>query len=163
MCRKITALLLSVTMLLAMTVCLNACKDDGTHSPFTQQSYRTDTDPLKSRFPALGEIERAYWKTYIFGRGLYSCIGPTSYRLTGFVSTDVADKLMYKQYTEVKKVDFPDGIEPEVTGFTDFEWRKYWGINISDLFLLTSGKIWYISTLKIFNSKKCLRRFSNSA
>ena len=125
MCRKITALLLSVTMLLAMTVSLNACKDDGTHSPFTQQSYRTDTDPLKSRFPALGEIERAYWKTYIFGRGLYSCIGPTSYRLTGFVSTDVADKLMYKQYTEVKKVDFPDGIEPEVTGFTDFEWRKY--------------------------------------
>lgn len=123
--KRITALLLVFSMLIVTTLCLPSCTEDKDRLSFTSQEYHTNLEPLQNWFPALGAIEQAHWKRSVFGRGLASCIGPTCYRLTGFAVCDAGERLWNRKYSEVSGTDFPDGIDPEITGFTEFQWRKY--------------------------------------
>lgn len=125
MMKKIFSLILSFAVLMVVTVCLSSCTDDGTRVSFTAQSYSTDPQPITDRFPSLGQPEQVYWKQHTFGSGLAACIGPTSYRLTGFAITDAVESLSNKKFTDAGVIDYPDGIGPDITGFTQFDWRKY--------------------------------------
>ena len=84
--------------------------------------YREDIEPLSTRFPKLGEIEHCYWKAAIFSN---VGIGPTSYWMKGFLvlSTSKIKELVDTFDWESKELIFPLGIDPSVTGLSDFDWR----------------------------------------
>lgn len=125
MIKKLSALTLSLALLILSMWCLSSCTDDSSRHSFTVQSYSTDTELIRSRLPALGQPERTYWKLHIFGSRFSSCIGPTSYRLTGFAFTDAVEGLSRKKSSDAGAIDYPEGIDPGITGFTEFNWKKY--------------------------------------
>ena len=83
--------------------------------------YRTDTEPLIKRFGENLDIGQCYWKVGVFGG---FAVGPTSYWMKGFmmIDEDNAQCLLEKYKFENVDLNFEEGIQPEVTGCSEFEW-----------------------------------------
>jgi hypothetical protein len=85
--------------------------------------YRTDREPIEGRFPNAPEFIDCYWKADIIGETNF---GPTNYWMKGFL---VLDSGAFQQILEDNEwvnvtVDFPDGINPDITGKADFTWHS---------------------------------------
>lgn len=85
--------------------------------------YRTDVEPIMSRFEIIQNIKNAYWKADFIGS---SNFGPSSYFLKGFVvlANDATEQI--RTGFDFKEVDifFEPGLDPSVTGFSEFDWYK---------------------------------------
>ena len=99
--------------------------------------YRTDVQPLQDRFGNVLSISSCYWKAVPCGRAY---LGPTSYRIRGFVPLDEKQaKSLLSKYSFVEKdIEFEKGISPSVTGFGEFEWK--YSADLSKAFVGYIGK-----------------------
>lgn len=128
MIRKCCVMLLAVGMLLSAVTVFSGCGGRGKapHS-FAEASCRTDTAPLTERFPAVGDIRRAWWKAYVpqTDRGLP---GPNDYVMAGFMEAAdwnaLAASVNFDETAEPVSPSFPDGVDPSVAGFSDGEWQS---------------------------------------
>ncbi|WP_409342721.1 hypothetical protein [Paenibacillus sp. MBLB4367] len=57
--------------------------DHARDGDLKESIIRTDIDPIKTRFPRLGDFEKCLWQTHLIGGN--RSIGPSSYRLVGYV------------------------------------------------------------------------------
>lgn len=126
--------------------------DDNGIVDFTNIDYRRTTDSLNETFKALdGTIVDGFWKYYEWGS---TFIGPSNYIVCGFlkVTSDKAEEIESKFSLEKASVDFPKGIIPEDTGYSDFDWGyssdfDKWiegGSWIGDAYYDSNNKIIYV-------------------
>lgn len=85
--------------------------------------YRTDKGPIEDRFANLPSFSACYWKADTIGR---TSFGPTNYWMRGFIILDEATlSSLEKDYDwTAVNIDFPKGIDPGITGKTDFTWYE---------------------------------------
>lgn len=96
--------------------------DDGSIN-YESLEYRYDVNPLNSSFKSLNNsIISACWKEYRWGNDRVP--GPSCYRMAGFMKIlpEEAERIENQFAFEPSDVDFADGIYPEDTGFSDFNW-----------------------------------------
>ena len=110
-------------MIVFMTMLTACVSTDATYS-FANYEYRTDIEPLTDNFPDIGSIDYAYWKIHPFGNSLVP--GPSSYKVAAFIIVDDLSYLYEEtNYDEMQNINFPEGIDPSITGFSVFNWRQY--------------------------------------
>lgn len=63
-------------------------------APAKECTVRTDSDPIKKRFPQFGEPKRSHWCSIVLGKGDSRVPGPTDVRLVGVV--EVTPEVMEK-------------------------------------------------------------------
>lgn len=125
--------------------------DDGSIN-FESFEYCYDIKPLNEGFKALNNsIISACWKEYRWGDGI---LGPSSYMMSGFmeISSEEAKQIENQFVFESRDIDFADGIHPEDTGFSDFNWgystdfKKFIiaGTWIGDVYYDTTNKLIYV-------------------
>jgi len=81
---------------------------------------RHDLKPLQTDFENIKGMKKVYWKTDTVGGPL-----PGSYDYyVGFIVLDQTEfeKLKTEYSWEKATPDFPTGLQPEVTGYHDFNW-----------------------------------------
>lgn len=84
--------------------------------------YRFDREPLIKNFPDMPMFQDCYWKTNTIGR---TDFGPTNFWLMGFIvcaNQDIKNDLLKQYAWEACNINFPPGINPEITGFQKFNW-----------------------------------------
>lgn len=134
---------------------------------FETIDYSRDIEPLNRTFKALeNTVADGFWKYYEWGS---TSLGPSNYKVCGFiiVSPDEID-LIEKQFSlekiadiekeyldegiEMNLLQFPKGISPEITGYSEFDWGysaefEKWleaGRWIGDAFYDMNNKIIYV-------------------
>ena len=93
-------------------------------TPYDEMEYRVDVEPIIYRFSFPTEIEHVYWKGTIIGKSEF---GPTTYSITGFIIPSDVDKLYIINNLNIgPNTDLvtPEGINSDVTGYSDFEWHE---------------------------------------
>lgn len=110
--------MLAVLLLGISTV--TACSTFGQQET-NQVEWRTDTKPITSRFPKLGQFEQAYWQGDIIGR---SDIGPTSYWMKGYVvlNKDNFEDLKKKYQWQNVDSNWKPSLDSSKLGKDSFEW-----------------------------------------
>ncbi|HEX9059823.1 MAG TPA: hypothetical protein VF941_06565, partial [Clostridia bacterium] len=85
--------------------------------------YKTDKEPVKIRFPMLGEIESCLWKANTIGR---SDIGPTPHWMKGFATLKKNDfeKIKEDYSWEAMDTDWKPELDTNVLKFNSFRWYK---------------------------------------
>ncbi len=67
---------------------------------------RTEQEPILSRFPMIGNIEKCYWEADVIGKhGWFAAPAPSSYRMKGYVFLDKHDIEKIKTQYEWLDVD----------------------------------------------------------
>jgi hypothetical protein len=84
--------------------------------------YRTERASIEKRFPDIPNFIKCYWKADAYGKTNF---GPTSYWMKGFIilEEDALSKLLSDYEWSAESIDFPRGINPDITGKTDFNWH----------------------------------------
>ena len=114
----IGAIIIVLILSAAIIVLLNKPTDERDASGI---DYRTDVQPLLDRFPTLPAFQRCWWKADTIGRT--ASIGPTNYWMEGFIVLDEASLTQLDAYSwKPVRPEFPAGLDPAVTGFSDFSW-----------------------------------------
>jgi hypothetical protein len=83
---------------------------------------RNDIESITSRFPSIQNIKEVFWEGGTIGK---HGIGPTSYYIKGCIILESyeADNLKNKYTFEI--IDNPKfKFDPEITGFSEFDWRE---------------------------------------
>ena len=90
-------------------------------SALEKTEYREDIEPISNRFPLIVGIESCFWKADSIGS---FGIGPSSYWMKGFlVLSDGAGTELTNLYEwEDAEIVFPVGMNPDITGLTNFQW-----------------------------------------
>lgn len=106
-------LLLIITTIIATQIMFKDSKD---------VAYRTERSPIENRFPEIPDFIECYWKADTIGKTNF---GPTSYWMRGFVLLDdnALQKILSSYVWSAKSIAFPEGITPDITGKTDFDWH----------------------------------------
>jgi hypothetical protein len=119
-----------LAVLVLLLALLGGCDSITKKSPrfrgtldFDDIPYEVNTQPLEERFPDVGHIDRAYWKSKAYDDGWTP--GPSTYRTSGFLFVDDLGIDGGELFREISYPDFPDGIDPFITGLTGFDWRAY--------------------------------------
>lgn len=129
----------------------NLFDENGTANLETIE-YSRDIEPLNRTFKGLKEnIVDGFWKYYEWG---VTDLGPSTYIVSGFimVSPNESDKICNQYAFESADVQFPKGISPEDTGYSDFNWGYnadftkmiLGGRWVGDAFFDTNNKIIYV-------------------
>ena len=134
---------------------------------FESINYSRDIEPLNRTFKALeNTVTDGFWKYYEWGT---TSLGPANYIVCGFIRISPDEvELIEKQFSfekiadidkeyldegiETNPLQFPNGISPEITGCSDFDWRysaefEKWleaGRWIGDAFYDMNNKIIYV-------------------
>ena len=75
-----------------------------------------ETREREEWLPGAEEIERAYWES----------VGESeSLTLSGFLIVEETGIKEGEGYRDVSCPEFPEGIDPFITGLKDFDWRSY--------------------------------------
>jgi hypothetical protein len=84
--------------------------------------YRKDCESIAKRFPSLENVAECYWKADIIGN---SSFGPTSYWMKGFIvlHKEETDRINTQYEWISTSLEFGSGINPGITGFSDFDWK----------------------------------------
>jgi hypothetical protein len=120
---NITVLGMIVITLFSFSSC--GSKKDGNSSvsrvDLATIEYRNDIDPITSRFTKLQDINYVYWKAGFIGRADF---GPTSYFIKGFLvlSDSETNRIIHEYKFEPLETTFESGIDPAVTGYSNFSW-----------------------------------------
>ena len=118
-------------IMLVILLILSGCTAKTDNSSFDGMDYRTDIEPVEQRFAIAGETESVYWKARMIGE---SDFGPSSYQMVVFVNVSDFDEIASEyEFTPAENDPlFPDGTDPTVTGFSQFDWRqcKIWSDEI---------------------------------
>ena len=87
-----------------------------------EMEYRKDSEAIIERFPNLGNIVECYWKADNIGKTNF---GPSSYWMKGFIvlDKDEVDKIDSQYEWTSISLEFVSGVDPNITGFSDFEWK----------------------------------------
>ena len=86
-------------------------------------NYRSDTEPIKKRFPELGNFKKCYWKANTIGRTNF---GPVSYWMKGFVCLEEEkfEEIKNEDLWENKESNWNPEIGTEILNFSEYEWLK---------------------------------------
>ncbi|NLF27327.1 MAG: hypothetical protein GX592_05460 [Clostridiales bacterium] len=111
------AIALGILGISAGCVPLDDAKDEG------NIEYRTDILPIRNRFPDLPEFTTCYWKADMIGHIYF---GPTSYWMRGFVCLDEKEfqQVLADYVWKEESIVFPTGIDPSITGKSNFRWHS---------------------------------------
>ena len=120
--------------------------------------YRNDIDYINKYFKALEDsVVEAYWKYFEYPSSVR--IGPSNFVVSGFikVSEEEVEKIeglftFIEAENNKSSIDFPNGISPDITGCSDFDWRyskdfNKWivgGTWIGEAFYDINNKIIYV-------------------
>lgn len=109
-------------IIFSLMLCMFGCKSK-TANGFETSEYSSDIDVIRQYFAELNSIEAVKFKIRQIGDGR---IGPSSAGIVGFicVSESERDEILQAFDFAEAEIDFPNGIEPEVTGFDKFKWGK---------------------------------------
>ncbi|UKS28432.1 hypothetical protein LOZ80_05710 [Paenibacillus sp. HWE-109] len=101
-----------------VSVALWGCENKDT----SQQSIKTDIKPIMDRFPKLGEIQKCVWSAETIGK--QGGIGPTNYRLMGYVelrNTEFRLFLSKYKWTHVAS-DWKPTMDSKYIGTKPYSW-----------------------------------------
>ena len=122
MYRKLLLLLFAFIIIISLYCVLDKYYNIKKHPDMSKIEYRNDKEPLIEYFNNnIIDIESRYWKTGIVGK---SNFGPTSYWIKGFIVTNkynFTNILTKYSFSEVA-LNFNKGMEPEITGYSEFKW-----------------------------------------
>ncbi len=125
--RKVIAILFTL-VIFAIGVLYNV------NTKKVDSEYSTELEPIISRFANLSNIESCYWKSGRVSKKLLS-IGPTDIWFKGYIvlgndeGIGLANSYKWEDVTEYdekgnpKWGEYGEILSPEVTGFTNFEWK----------------------------------------
>ena len=113
-------LIIAAAFVLNVCGCERAGRTESLPPPEADYSaipYPMETRELEEWFPGAEEIERAYWKS----------AGGTAetFTLSGFLIVEETGIKEGEGYRDVSYPEFPEGIDPFITGLKDFDWRSY--------------------------------------
>ena len=120
--KKVFIIVISVLVaVVAINIGLGIYFNTPKNFDMTKMEYRTDAEPIVSRFGEVIEIESCFWKADVFGK---SRLGPSEYWMKGFIMLSEKSFETIKSQYELSEVDlkFEEGMESSVTGFEEFQW-----------------------------------------
>jgi hypothetical protein len=87
-----------------------------------KMNYNTMKEPIESRFHNLPNFRECYWKADTIGN---TNLGPTNYWLRGFICLDekAFQDILSNYEWSIVSIVFPKGIEPVITGRSNFSWH----------------------------------------
>ena len=127
--KRLTAVILAAAMLALLSSCeylnsLTSSEESAKAEPdFNHTHYLMDDQTLREWFPEVGGMERVYWKQS--GTGSGRAVGPEANTLAGFIIAEDLGIPEGEKYTDISYIEFPEGIDPFITGLSDFDWRQY--------------------------------------
>ena len=117
--KKIVIILLALIFMTGAVSCGRKAVMD-----LTEMDYSENIESIASYFDGFDMIEKVYFKSTEIDNG--SLLGPTNLRIVGFVclSEEETSVLCENYDFDKKSPQFPDGISPEITRYTDFNWTS---------------------------------------
>lgn len=119
--KKFLLIIGAFAILFALSVNLTGYFNSKKSHELTKIEYRTDVEPITKRFGEMLSIESCFWKAKTIGKANF---GPSSYWMKGYIliSQENADFLKSKyDFTDVD-INFENGMEPDITGKSNFKW-----------------------------------------
>lgn len=131
------------TAVLAIIIGIFLCSCGNKNNGINSDPLRTDAAPITSRFSEFSTARAFFWKGGILGDARVP--GPSTYYIKGFVVlTDEDKKSINEKYDFVKtEVQFEKSMEPNVTGFSEFEWTENEEFTESILGLTFGGAVYF--------------------
>ena len=85
--------------------------------------YKVERDPIENRFPDIPDFIECYWKADTVGPTNF---GPTNYWMKGFLCLDenAFHNILADYEWNSVGISFPKGINPDITGKSDFDWHN---------------------------------------
>lgn len=116
----ILIIVLLISGVLGYTVFSMIGKDNSTIVK-TENGYRVDKEPIKNRFPKLGQFEKCYWKADTVGE---SGIGPSAYWMKGFVLLNSKDFDAFKAKYKWSNVEngWTPSLDANILKIQSFKW-----------------------------------------
>jgi hypothetical protein len=130
----------------------NVLRETYSKDDLNNVDYETNVELMINHFPGIENITAAYWKVGRYGR---SVIGPSDIWLKGFIVLEDIDYNKIESTYEWHEIQivFEDGINPEITGFNDFNWyssddfsrRMNRNVYMGDFYLDKINKVLYFN------------------
>ena len=91
-----------------------------------ENGYRIDQEPIKSRFPELGNFKSCYWKGGSESNNYRTVPGPSTYWMKGFVVLDSNTFNKFKNNYDWNNMDknWEPTVGSEVLKIQSFDWRN---------------------------------------
>ncbi|MDD3173816.1 MAG: hypothetical protein PHF63_09175 [Herbinix sp.] len=100
-------------------------KNENNNNFNYENGYRVDQEPIKSRFPELGDFVSCYWKGDTNNKNSRSSIpAPTSYWMKGFIILDIVKFNKYKndyEWTDTGD-NWKPSIDTKILKMQSFNW-----------------------------------------
>jgi hypothetical protein len=120
---KTVAVVIAIAIALGILGISEGCVPFDDKKDEEDVEYRTDILPIQKRFPELPEFTTCYWKADTIGNIDF---GPTSYWMRGFICLEEKEfqQVLADYIWKEENIAFPAGIDPSITGKSNFRWHS---------------------------------------